>query len=364
MKNIWYSLWGALFLAVCCVEPIVMDPMEEMPVVVNCVLTGDREMQYLDLYYAKRPSASAVDTIKDASVVVTSRDSIHTFSWNGKRWQCRFLLGDNMEYRLSVKTADGKVLSAETTTPRQFRLEIVNNLTPEEIAEVQKWWRDPEKNKDFKDWRYSSGYFFTKLELEGDGHNIARETPYDGEVRVWITGGQRLSTDHPGADPISLVPGKWSDLKFDPIYDDYLPPVAEYCENLPLYGRFIRIHQKSGFAGKMTDEMLGAEPGFANGRIPTSACFVLSTDAIEGIREYDDWGLLINTDSFQACFVSQEYDEYLRFMVQKNLIKEGEFAELYSMDPICSNVKGGLGIFGAMYTVQAPLAIPKIVKLS
>ena len=66
-----------------CVEPIVMDPLEEMPVVVNCVLTRDGQgpavfsgmtfttpEQKLYLYYAKSPSGSDYVVIKDAEVTV------------------------------------------------------------------------------------------------------------------------------------------------------------------------------------------------------------------------------------------------------------------------------------------------------
>ena len=61
MKNIVIGLILPLLLAVSCVEKIVLDPMEEMPVVVNCVLTGEADMnaaglsagsQYVDLFRA------------------------------------------------------------------------------------------------------------------------------------------------------------------------------------------------------------------------------------------------------------------------------------------------------------------------
>ena len=65
-----------------CAETIVMDPEEEMPIVVNCVLTNDGMdhsgiiTQYLDLYYAKRPSEAVQTPISDAKVTVKGRGQI------------------------------------------------------------------------------------------------------------------------------------------------------------------------------------------------------------------------------------------------------------------------------------------------
>ena len=52
-----------------CAEQIVMDTREEMPVVVNCVLT-DSDIQYLKLFYAKRPSENGYRIIDDADIVI------------------------------------------------------------------------------------------------------------------------------------------------------------------------------------------------------------------------------------------------------------------------------------------------------
>ena len=58
MKQIAYII---IFLLTCigavsCVETIVMDPQEEVPVVVYCVLTNKSDVQTLDLSAAESPS--------------------------------------------------------------------------------------------------------------------------------------------------------------------------------------------------------------------------------------------------------------------------------------------------------------------
>ena len=57
--------------AVSCVETIVMDPHEEMPVVVYCVLTNKNDVQTLDLSAAESPSGVKPE-IKAREVVVTA----------------------------------------------------------------------------------------------------------------------------------------------------------------------------------------------------------------------------------------------------------------------------------------------------
>ena len=91
-RRICSSVVLPLLLAVSCVEKIVLDPMEEMPVVVNCVLMTERTTQELDLYYAKRPSETAYVPITDAKVVVRDASgNSYPFHWNGERWTSDFV---------------------------------------------------------------------------------------------------------------------------------------------------------------------------------------------------------------------------------------------------------------------------------
>lgn len=121
-----------------CVEPIVMDPLEEMPVVVSCVLSRDGgwyeehpeeerdytpPAQYLDIYYAQRPSASVRRVISDAAVQVTGPGGPYDFVWNGSRYESAFLPKFDREYKLKIKTADGKELSSSMVFPPDVRLD-------------------------------------------------------------------------------------------------------------------------------------------------------------------------------------------------------------------------------------------------
>ena len=117
-------------LASSCVEPIVMDPLEEMPVVVNCVLTRERDpgkndvipVQTLNLFYAKRPSDKEYLTISDAVVKVSGAGQTYDFTWDGERWTSTFLPDFGTEYSLEVSLPDGNRLSARTVVPMKMSL--------------------------------------------------------------------------------------------------------------------------------------------------------------------------------------------------------------------------------------------------
>lgn len=55
--------------AVSCIETIIMDPHEEMPAVVYCVLTNKNDVQTLDLSAAESPSGFKPE-IKVKEVIV------------------------------------------------------------------------------------------------------------------------------------------------------------------------------------------------------------------------------------------------------------------------------------------------------
>ena len=182
-RRICSSVVLPLLLAVSCVEKIVLDPMEEMPVVVNCVLMTERTTQELDLYYAKRPSETAYVPITDAKVVVRDASgNSYPFQWNGERWTSDFVPAYKTRYVLEIETRDGKKLSAETTVPDNFLL-VGTPLYEEDIP----------KSKS------SGGHFipvYSPKNLFLFGKNapdrLSGFEPYNGELFAWITAGLRI----------------------------------------------------------------------------------------------------------------------------------------------------------------------------
>ena len=101
-----------------CVETIIMDPHEEMPAVVYCVLTNKSDVQTLDLSAAESPSGVKPE-IKAKEVVLTaSSGERHVFEYaGGTRWTAGFRPGNGSKYTLRILLESGEALTAETTFP-------------------------------------------------------------------------------------------------------------------------------------------------------------------------------------------------------------------------------------------------------
>ena len=75
-------IWVLSFMMVLtgCVETIVMDPGEkDLPVMVNCLLTPDSDVQTLYLQFVKGKAAKEYVPITDAKVYVSSSFSTINF---------------------------------------------------------------------------------------------------------------------------------------------------------------------------------------------------------------------------------------------------------------------------------------------
>ena len=326
MKNIAIGLILPLFLAVSCVEKIVLDPMEEMPVVVNCVLMTERTTQELDLYYAKRPSETAYVPITDAKVVVRDASgNSHAFQWNGERWTSDFVPAYKTRYVLEIETRDGKKLSAETTVPDDYLL-VPNPY----FSETPYFFRHPQIYIQY------NTYYFARTT------GASTFEPYSGELYAWITCGARLSTDHIDVDIFNLIPGKSWDLILHPYFDQVKVYYDTYIEKLPLYQGFLRIHQRDSFTGSVPEEYF-----IEDNRADPNNLFILSSDP--ELTELNEDGTPVMF-KYRVRFVSPEYDRFLKDLITDKWIHEDELAQLYSMEPVYSNIAGGLGIFGAEVT--------------
>ena len=362
------SLVIVAFLAVSCVEPITLDPMEEMPIVVTCVLTTETAEQSLNLFYAKRPSETGYVSIPDAKVVVREAASVggavHEFKWNGEKYVCPFTPCYDTRYFLEVETAGGTSLTAETTMPKHF------SLLPQEKSStiVLKDYTDPLSEEGLGstnshvDYLTYLAYYFA---LETD----AGFEPYAGELCAWISAGDRLSTDHKDADSFNLLPNNWNDLKSHPFFNRQgrmAPEYYQFFSDFPAYLKFIRIHQRQGFSGPASIKYI-VEPEhdnylfYLNSDITDGTIITPELDNVDGLPE-DILEIVIKRvefvhpaqNEYSVRFVSQEYDAFLKDLVEKTVVHADELSVIYSMEPTHSNIKGGLGIFGAEVVGSAP----------
>ena len=358
----------ALALLASCVETIVMDPLEEMPPVVCCVLTrdgkfadyGDAPVQSLKLYYARRASETGYVSIPDASVSITADRQTYPFTWDGEKYTCAFWPHFRAEYKLKITLANGKLITASTRYPNHC--EIVDNH-PVYSGRTS---------------LSAAGYCWVYWEKPNP------EQPYpENEIYLWITpskeGISNFVTNHPGADGFNIVAEGlsqnlpvWPTMKED--YKELLKNSLEECKpeywdkfeklfvGLPIHKGFLRIVHPLDFDNGIDDILTHSVPYNYSGaeddmpgseyKYNTRQCFILETDALEKNDAQPGWvgSKTFYTLPIQTHVVSKEYDHYLRAAVNRSLHAD-ELTSLYDydLDADYSNIEGGIGIFGGIF---------------
>lgn len=364
MRKHFLICFCTLALAVSCVEPIVMDPMEEMPVVVQCVLErnesekeGTTPTQYLDLYYARRPSEDSLRRIRDAKVEVSDGVNVYQFLCNGDRWECTFLPQFGTDYTLTVTLPNQTILTASTQFPNNCEL----------LSQTLNDWGAPVSGLDFFSHTYEpSFYMLWQREMYSSKRT---KIPYPHEAFIWIRSRQgdgpwaKLYTSHQGADNFNVSRETWDQLKCIPFMKQHVwqtgfsqqnwDHYASICSYLPIHEGFVRIHHPAGFIHRYyssdaprywsspEEEVYDDDVQIEWRRIAQST-FILGGEfnpdfQANGVPEY------------HVDFASKEYDKYLRYIVDDTLIHGDEFTSLYAADPIYTNVHNGIGIFGAVF---------------
>ena len=321
MKQIAYII---IFLLTCisavsCVETIVMDPGEkDLPVMVNCLLSPDSEVQTLYLQYVKGKSANDYIPITEAKVYVKSSFFTANFHYvDGNRWESDekypIPIEGGTHYRLTVEIPGREPIQAETTCPVAYQLAYRTDLHEVHSMDdhsmyyqIEQFPTDKSHIKTSPVWVFAKGIHKT---LE----SCDEYYPY-------------IVTDHPYADDFNINGRKFSDLSFTGDFDGHCMTVTwpaffnmrRMMPELPLHDQFVRIEH-----------------------LDTNRFHMLA-----GPIEYPKVGESYQ-DHFVFSYVSDEYDEYLRSVYVKNRKLDHDFTRIYSTEGVYSNIEGGVGIFGS-----------------
>lgn len=309
-----------------CVETIVMDPGEkDLPVMVNCLLTPDSNVQTLYLQYVKGKSANEYIPITDAKVYVTAvfvsrLDTLHFHYVDENRWESEDdpskRISGGKHYKLTVEIPGQSAIQAETTSPIAYRPALRTDL--HEVHSMD----------------YHSMYY--QIEQFPTDKSHIETSP------VWVFAKGKLKTfeqcdeyypfivtDHPYADDFNINGQKFSDLSFSGDFDGHCMSISwpafhnmrRMMPELPLHDEYVRIEH-----------------------LDTNRFHILA-----GPIEYPKEGEP-HQDHFVFSFVSDEYDEYLRSVYVKNRKTEHDITSIYSTESVYSNIEGGVGIFGSETT--------------
>lgn len=408
-RSLLFLPFSLLYFSVAsCIEPIVMDPMEEMPVVVSCILTRDGDsnmehpedysdyeppMQYLDLFYARTPSQEGYEPIDDAVVRVTGFGETYDFVWNGERWECAFMPHFDIVYNLSIKTVDGHELSSSMKFPPDCRLKRYRLI---DHAHMDYFGNS------------LAGYYYLQRHYD-NYQGICRFETFRGECFMWVRALEnkipvrKVCTNHPGVDDFNLRWDVWGDCAVIDLYadqfksmatneneryahynsDEYIgsvgltPPIyiepqlwdrfAHAWLSSPLHDIFMRIHHPEGFDSGMNkpwDYYVAND--FQQQPAEPRDLFVLGADfdpspkidkyVDENGHEQESIFPWYFRDAFEVRFVSETYDKYLKSSVERATIHGDELFMLYSAEPVYSNIEGGVGCFGGQWITQIEMS--------
>lgn len=324
-----------------CTEQIVMDPQEEMPIVVNCVLT-DTDSQYLNLYYSKRPSENDYRVIDNADISISGGNGNYPFIWNGNCYEATMRPKHGLPYHLNVIISGKELITAKTVFPPDVYIDSINlgGGNPEggiDQAPAKYYILRTHHNDDLK---YSEEVFIWILPEMRKYELIPwEEVPFMYDyVAVDTVRLSHICTDHDGVDNFNICQADWrsmADVSYMEKYyyssPDLWTAYMRLCSCLPMHEAFLRIHQPKDYEGLT----LGGESGY----------FVLSSNA--DYEKYPDY-----VPYFKISILSEEYDSYMRDVANYSIVHKDNFAMHYSAEDIYSNIEGGFGVFGAVYELN------------
>ena len=334
-----------------------MDPLEEMPVVVNCVLTREVDKyspskdkdygiptQKLYLYYAKRPLEKEYTPINDATVKVSGGGQSYYFEWNGECWTSSFLPVFEEIYDLLITLNNGKELSSSLVFPTRIWLSGKNSGIGFKAAITT--------NTVFFGSAYVLSEFGPAFRIDPDGRYHQEDTIGVSNLWVFAKDGnkniERIITNHQNADNFNIIKGSLDGFNCYKQYYDYVDVenraninyhsyLKNYLSSSPVHKDYVRITYDWN-----SDFCLAAD--FDSDRM-------VSYDDPYGIDPDGDGlypGLYIDT-RYEFYFMSDEYDALLRELANKQMHSDELVFQFFSPDIDYSNIVNGKGYFGAMY---------------
>lgn len=334
LRKASFILFLSILLCSSCVETIILDPEEEHPVIVQCVLKAYNhlEPQILNLYYSKGKSDISYTALDNANVYLThGRDTVGYFThMEDSRWEMSAFIDVSTTYQLHVEIPGRDTILASTTVPHMFY--AIGGLSKMEIWD-------------------STG-------IEGPSHYphylwiVARNTKHsrgegnDGNFSY-------IATNNPYADnfnvsgltvgdlDLSGTPSEW--------YRDFWN-VLKYRQkaepDIPLHKEFVRIALPADYSNGLTEEeRIEQHYDYRYDDCFSIICGPLECPQKEGFLDRYEM-------HYDVYSLSEEYDKFLRDVYTRDTRLDSDLTAVYSTENVYSNIEGGYGIFGSMVERQ------------
>lgn len=392
----------SLFLLTSCIRDLDIDSREDLPVVVDCVLKMDT-VQTLRLYHMKKLNEDEYRPVADArvelQVLSESGNPINRVEFHrveGSLWETSFKPEYGAQYGLSVTIPGKEEIFATTTFPEDLRLVLQRKalhdgsglydksrdttilwmITAEVAAAEMVSWSDfldggklngfpyqnpnpdgtspfkvylPSGNKACKMWIYPRKDSIVVFPPNNwyEYPTAVSELPFIQSSKPYC---DIVITDHPGVDNLNIIPGKAADVdivnvpvntrtKRDPIthlthFVNYTQWCTMMCPDLPLHNGFVRIDQPDGFSNGLIEDDL-------------KTSYQYSTHSFLILGNYSNYLSGVEPFLIEVRFLSDEYDAFLRDLHIRDLSKDDFILSTYDTGNVYTNIKGGVGVFGA-----------------
>ena len=368
MQNHLICIFLALLLsalACSCTEDIDFAVDAESPIVVKCILRRSAK-QTLSLFYAGRNTASLQVPVENAKAVIRCGEvEVAEFvKSEGVEWSTDFTPDFRQQYTLEITVPGRRTIWAKTTFPGNAELtEYVKIFPNEYVKEIKEKYHlhmpkaysyyiregkaEPSRSA-YKLWLFWTEVSFRQIYLGKE--YLDPIVLYLEKLNPQMS--EYVATDHPGADDFNLTEKSVSDLKFlyvplnGRMYSFLCSWQKILLRDLPLHSKFLRIDHPRNFVNPAYfRDPVGSPLG-------DESCFVLTGELdIYSMLKFQcpfPYGVL-GSEYYCQCFVSDEYDKYLKDVYTKYFNKDNFVLSQYDADNIYTNINEGVGIFGAVH---------------
>lgn len=304
-----------------CTQDISLDAGERA-VVVECILSCD-SVQTMKLFYSHAKDGNMASVpITEADVTLfdeTKNEAAGNFRYSdGKDWVLDYAAEPEHSYRLDIDVKGHEHISAQQTMPKQAHIEGYVHMGGPFSSDS----RFEKYGGDF----YGTGFFASNLPAK----TWICALTYDektGESHVV----DEICTDYPYLDNFNLTGDVYAPYRimWETSHGEYPFDVCKYLMGFPLYRRYLRTNA----------DLMNSDK--ADGIFIICGSFYDCNNPDYAQPLGSKGGIFFTT-------VSDDYDRYLLEAIHYQQLQESsDMTTIYKRDNIFSNIKGGIGIFGA-----------------
>ena len=371
-----------------CVQPVEIEPPAEREVFVKCILEKGSYTHRVTVLYSGgigderfEPVTNAVVNIGDSKAVASQHTGgFYSFKHiGGGVYEGQSELRDGASYYLSVVIPGRDTLEATTTMPPAFSISSL-------IIPPEKWLEEGIVLNPWGFWLWTA----SKEQMEATGRrSLLSEMPgllfqFDSLAHhhFYILGRMedasglvapisRLATNHRLVDNVNATKNLYGSIAGSMPLDAepkqrYEHFIKQHYEGLALHDGYLRVDSPEDYDNGLRNinrilyhYNYGVEPEEEEMRMDATRYFT-----VVGDFDYNYWGAYDKEEVHPVlyfCSVSEEYDCYLRSVQASIFDAEGDvLSSLYGDAAGYSNIKGGLGVFGAVSTLRHDCDLQKV----